>query len=128
MPSRYDHSAPRFDPNRPRELRRYFADLAQCLATSQIEAEQEKKVYASRYVDIDTAELWESLSEFSDEAKSFLDFVQVVYRLYPGSGQERQWLVVDIERLVEERSRVDIRTLGDFGDYLRCFIAISTFL
>jgi hypothetical protein len=79
-------------------------------------------------VDIDTAELWESLFEFSDEAKSFLDFVQVVYRLYPGSGQERQWLVVDFERLVEERSRVDIRTLGDFGDYLRCFIAISTFL
>src|SRR6267154_1407988 len=37
----------------------------------------------------------------------------------PGSGQERQWLVVDIERLVEERSCVDIRSLSDFGDYLQ---------
>jgi len=79
-------------------------------------------------VDIDTAELWESLSEFSEQAKSFSDFIQVVYRLYPGSGQERQWLVVDIERLVEERSCVDIRSLGDFGDYLRSFIVISAFL
>src|SRR6267154_6619830 len=128
MPTRYDRSAPCFDPSQPRELRRYFADLAQCLARSQIVSEQEKKVYASRYVDIDTAELWESLSEFSEQAKSFSDFVQVVYRLYPGSGQERQWLVVDIERLVEERSCVDIRSLSNFGDYLRSFIVISAFL
>jgi hypothetical protein len=33
-----------------------------------------------------------------------------------------------MERLVEERCRIGIRTLGDLGDYYRQFIVITTFL
>jgi len=95
---------------------------------SKIDDDQEKKHYACRYVDIDTEELWESRLELLDRAKSFSDFVQAIYRLYPGTEGQRQWLVADMERLVEERSRIDIRTLGDLGDYYRRFIAITTFL
>jgi len=117
MPTRYDPCAPRFNPSQPRELRRYFADLTRCLARSEIVAEQEKKSYACYYVDIDTEELWQSLSEFSDEAKSFSGFMDAIYRLYPGSGQERQWLIADMEGLVEERCHIEIRSFGNFGNY-----------
>ena len=46
MPARCDPSAPHFDPNRPRELRRYVADIAGYLARSDINDDQEKKRYA----------------------------------------------------------------------------------
>jgi hypothetical protein len=128
MPLRHDHSAPHFEPSQPRELRRYFADLAVHFARSEIDSDQEKKRYTCRYVDIDMEELWESRLEYSDHTKSFADFVQAIYRLYPGAEGQRQWLVADMEKLVEERSQVDIRTLGDLGDYYRRFIAITTFL
>src|SRR5882762_5891247 len=128
MPARFDRLAPRFDPSRPQELRRYFADLTEYLTQANIKEEQEKKRYACRYVEIDTEELWTSLLEYSDRAKSFSDFVLAIYRLYPGSDGQRQWLVADMERLVEERCRIGIRTLGDLGDYYRRFIAITTFL
>jgi len=66
--------------------------------------------------------------EYSDHTKSFSDFVQAIYRLYPGADGQQQWLVADMERLVEERSRIGIRTLGDLGDFYWRFIAITTFL
>src|SRR6266436_9653877 len=128
MPARFNRLAPRFDPKRPRELHRYFADLTEYLTRANIDEEQEKKCYACQYVEIDTEELWTSLLEYSDRAKSFSDFVLAIYRLYPGSDGQRQWLVADMERLVEERCRTGIRTLGDLGDYYRRFIAITTFL
>jgi len=128
MPLRRDHSAPRFNPDQPRELCRYFADLAVHFARSEIDDDQERKRYACRYVDIDTEELWESRLEYSDRTKSFTDFTHAIYRLYPGSDGQRQWLVADMEKLVAERSRIGIRTLGDLGDYYRKFIAITTFL
>src|SRR5882724_10612919 len=66
MPLRGDRSAPHFDPSQPRELRRYFADLAVHFTRSKIDDNQEKKRYACRYVDIDTEELWESRLELLD--------------------------------------------------------------
>src|ERR1700691_2918769 len=128
MPARCNPSAPHFDPHQPQELRRYIEDLAFYLAQSHIVDEQEKKRYACYYVDIGTEELWASILEYSDRAKSFSDFVHAIYRLYPGSDGQRQWLLADMERLVEERCRIGIRTLGDLGDYYRRFIAITTFL
>jgi hypothetical protein len=95
---------------------------------SEIDSDQEKKHYACHYVDIDTEELWESRLEYSDHTKSFADFVQAIYRLYPGAEGQQQWLVADMEKLVEERSRIEIRTLRDLGDYYWRFIAITTFL
>jgi hypothetical protein len=43
-----------------------------------------KKEHACRFVDVDTSELWETLPEFSDAAKTFKEFVKVVHALYPG--------------------------------------------
>ena len=66
--------------------------------------------------------------EFSDITKTYSDFRQAIYKLYPGSGEEHRWLVADLEKLVEERSRIGVHSLGDLGDYYQHFIAITTFL
>ena len=118
MPAQGEPSAPKFDSNQPRELRRYFADLTLHFAQSHIADDQQRKVYACRYVNIDTADLWESLGEFSNLDESYSAFIRAIHRLYPGSEGQRQWLVADMEKLVEARHCIEVRTLGDFGDYL----------
>ena len=86
----------------PHQLRRYFADLNFHFMQSHIMDDQEHKGHCCRYVDVDTAELSELIFEFSNCNKLFADFTQVIYKLYPGSGEECRWLVADLEKLVEE--------------------------
>ena len=86
------------------------------------------KKHALQFADCDTAELWEILPEFADTAKTYQDFVDAVYKLYPGSDSERRWAIADIDKLVGETSRVGILSLMDLGRYHREFMAITTFL
>ena len=108
MPACGDRGSPQFDPERPRELCRFFEDLKFHFARSQVVDEEEMKQHALRFVDCDTAELWEILPEFADAAVSYQKFVDAVYKLYPGSDAERRWSIGDMEKLVGEASRVGI--------------------
>ena len=128
MPARGDRSAPRFDPQQPRELRRYFADLDFVLSRAGVLDIAEKKKHACRYVDVDTADLWESIGEYSDVQKTYEEFIKAVQSLYPGAEEERKWSVADMDKLVGERSRLGVLSLGDLGDYYRQFYTITTFL
>ena len=76
----------------------------------------------------DTTELWEILPEFADTVKMYQDFVDAVYKLYPGSDLEQQWAIADMDKLVGEMSQVGILSLVDLGKYHREFMAIMTFL
>ena len=86
------------------------------------------KQHALQFVDCDTMELWEILPEFADATTSYQQFVDTVYKLYPGSDTERCWSIGDMEKLVGEASRVGISSLADLGKYHREFIAMATFL
>ena len=123
-----DRGSPKFDPERPHELRRFFEDLKFHFSRSQVVAKEEMKQHALRFVDCDTAELWEILPEFADATMSYQKFVDAVYKLYPGLDTERHWLIGDMEKLVGEASRVGISSLTDLGKYHREFIAMTTFL
>ena len=86
------------------------------------------KQHALRFVDCNTMELWEILPEFADTAASYQQFVNAVYKLYPGSDAERRWSIEDMEKLVGEASRVGMLLLADLGKYHWEFIAMTTFL
>jgi hypothetical protein len=57
-------STPKFTPDVPRELQRYFKELELLFGPAQIVDDAEKKKHACRYIDIDTADLWEAIPEF----------------------------------------------------------------
>ena len=86
------------------------------------------KQHALWFIDCDTMELWEILPKFTDATASYQQFVDAVYKLYPGSDAERHWSIGDMEKLVGEASRVGISSLTDLGKYHREFIAMTTFL
>jgi hypothetical protein len=108
--------------------RRYFADLDFAFSRAGITDVSEKKNHACRYVNVDTADLWESIAEYSDVQKTYEEFIKAVQSLYPGAEEERKWSVADMDKLVGERSRLGVLSLGDLGDYYRQFYTITTFL
>ena len=58
------------------------------------------KRHVVQFVDCNTTELWEILPKFTDTTKSYQDFVDAVYKLYPGLDSEWQWSIVDMDKLV----------------------------
>ena len=88
MPARGDRGAPAFDPSKPRELRRFFKELKFHFGRSNVVNEAMLKKHALQFADCDTAELSEILPEFADTAKTYQDFMDAVYKLYPGSDSE----------------------------------------
>ena len=128
MPARGDRGSPQFDPERPCKLRRFFEDLKFHFAQSQVVDEEEMKQHTLRFVDCDTAELWEILPKFAAAAASYQNFVDAVYKLYLGSDTKRRWSIGDMEKLVGDASRMGISSLTDLGKYHREFIAMTTFL
>jgi hypothetical protein len=54
MPPRGHSSAPKFTPDVPRELQRYFKELELLFGPVQVVDDTEKKKHTCRYVDIDT--------------------------------------------------------------------------
>ena len=86
------------------------------------------KKHALWFVDCNTTELWEFFSEFANASMPYQDFIDTVYKLYPGSDVEQCWLIVDMDKLVGETWRVGIILLADLGKHHREFITITTFL
>ena len=86
------------------------------------------KGHALRFVNCDTAELWEILPEFADSTAPYGKFVDAVCQLYPGSDAEQCWLIADMEKLVTDTSRTGISSLADLGKYHRDFVSITMFL
>ena len=128
MPSRGDHSAPKFDPKQPCELRRYFNDLDFMFTRAGVTDRTKMKQHVCHYVDVNTTELWETLTEYMDLTKTYEEFETTVYALYPGSDEERKWSVADMDKLVSKWMCIGIISLGDLGEYYQQFLAITKFL
>ena len=86
------------------------------------------KQHACRYVDVDTSELQETLTEYMDPTKTYDEFKTVVHTLYPGLDEGSKWSVADMDKLVGEQMHIGIISLSDLGEYYRQFLAITKFL
>jgi hypothetical protein len=127
MPARGHSTALKFDPTQPCELHRYFDELDMLFAACSITNSDQMKRHACHYLDIDSAELWESVPEFTTGI-SFNTFWTVIHKLYPGLENDRKWSILDMNKLVGEQLRVGIFDVSDLGMYCRSFYNITQFL
>src|SRR6202041_2614745 len=127
MPGVGHATAPKFSPDQPRELQRFFATIEQHFTRCVIVDVQEKKSYACSYLHIDSAELWEALPEY-DALDNWDLFKAVTFKLYPGAEDERKFSIADMDKLVSEQLRTGIYTDKDLGNYYRSFFSITQFL
>src|ERR1700676_3651082 len=72
--------------------------------------------------------MWRSLPEFSNKETSYEEWKKKVISLYPGASEEKRWSIADLNKVIGERARIGIHTIGDFGAYYRAFYTISAFL
>jgi len=127
MPARGHSTAPKFDPTKPRELRRFFDELELLFAACNVTDSDLMKKHACIYVDIDSAELWESLPQHATGV-SFGEFQKAIHKLYPGSEDDRKWTISDMDKVVGEQLRIGIFDANDLGMYYRSFFNITHFL
>jgi hypothetical protein len=127
MPPQGHGSAPKFTPDIPRELQRYFKELELLFGPAQVVDDTEKKKHACQYVDIDTADLWEAIPEFN-VTKTFDKFKSAIFKLYPGSESERKWTIADMDKLVGEQLWMSILDVSDLRNYYQVFHTITKFL
>jgi hypothetical protein len=127
MPPRGHGPAPKFIPDVPRELQRYFKELELLFGPARVVDNTEKKKHACRYINIDTADLWEAIPEF-DVTKTFNEFKSAILKLYPGSESEHKWTIADMDKLVGEQLQMGILDVSDLGNYYRVFYTITQFL
>ncbi|CAA7271439.1 unnamed protein product [Cyclocybe aegerita] len=128
MPPRGDETAPTFDPSKPRELRRYFCDLEFLFDYAQVTDHAARKKHATRYVDIDVADLWECITEFSSADATYNEFKTAVIKLYPEADEDFKFSLSDMDHVVDSRLRLGIHSLNDLADYHREFAAVTIFL
>ncbi len=128
MPPRGDCTAPIFDPAKPRELKRFFTELQFHFDAANVTDDTEKKNHATRYVDFDISEIWESLPSFSDPSVTYDNFRAAVFELYPAADDEYRYTVADLDFLIADRLRLDITSLTDLADYHAQFLAVTSFL
>jgi len=64
---------PKFSEDQPRELRRFFKELAKLFGPANITTKADKKAQTVRYVEVDTADMWKSLPEYSDPNFTYED-------------------------------------------------------
>ena len=128
LPARSERSAPSFDDNQPEELERYFADLETLLDRHTVNADQEKKQAALKYLKIRTENLWKTTEAWTDPTKTYDEFKAEVFKLYPGSSSDRTYTMQDLDLIIGHYARIGILTSTDLGEYYRRFLLISRYL
>jgi hypothetical protein len=84
MPTHGHTTAPKFSPDQPCELHRYFKELEVLFGSCNITAEPDMKKHACRYLDIDTSDFWQSIPEYG--VATYVNWKITIYKLYPGLG------------------------------------------
>ncbi len=110
-------TAPTFNPSKPREIKRFFSELQYHFDTAEITDNTEKKNHATRYVDCDIADIWESLPSFSDTSKTFNNFKTSVLSSTPpqtlNTGTQLQTWIFSSPLA----TRTDLDSLADLAGY-----------
>ena len=126
MPMRGERAAPTFNPKKPSELTRFFAQLEALFTRSNIQDDGEKKKYVTSYLDSDVADTWEALEEFTSNTKTYQEFKDCLFDLY--NQVTLKYILADLDLLIGERQRLGMRTLQDLSAFHLQFNAISTYL
>jgi len=100
LPGRGERSTPTFDDTRSEELPRFFDDLELLLGRHQVLDENERKQAALRYLTFQTETLWKTAEAWTDQTKTYQEFRDEIYKLYPGSSGDRTYTMQDLDLLL----------------------------
>src|SRR6266700_6041348 len=124
MPVPGEPNAPVFDPSRPSEICRYFAQLERLFERAAISHDQnEMKFYTTLFVDPDLADLWEAFPEFTSPSSTFGDLKSALIGIYAGFGKYKP---SDLHALISATNSSTIGAFSDLSDFHMRFQEISS--
>ncbi len=94
MPRHGECSAPTFDDTRSEELPRFFDDLELLLGHYNVIDKNKRKQVALCYLSFQTETLWKMVEAWTDQTKTYQEFWDEIYKLYPGSSGDRIYTIV----------------------------------
>lgn len=128
MPARGERAAPIFDKAKTRELPRFFDEFEYLLERAAIQTEPERKRQLLRYVDFDVEQMWKTLPEYADAAKTYQDFKKAILVHYPDATGDYIYSLRDMDVLIGESQRVGISSLSQLSEFHMQFQAITSWL
>src|SRR5216684_4270860 len=128
LPGRGECSTPTFDDTRSEELPHFFDNLELLLGQHNVVDEQEHKQAVLHYLSFQTETLWKMAESWADQTKSYQEFQEEIFKLYPGSLGNRTYMMQDLDLLLGHYAWVSILTSADLGEYHRKFLLIMQYL
>jgi hypothetical protein len=128
LPARTERAAPTFNESRPQDLARYFSDLQVLLDRNGIVDDQDCKLAALKYHQVEVENLWKTTRAWQDPNSTYEEFKTEVFKLYPGATGNRTYTIQDLELTIGHYARTGIWNATDLGEYYRRFISISRYL
>ena len=104
MPARTARGAPLFDPSKPEELIRYFADLEDCFKAAKLEKDDERKEYIGKYAPIGTEEEWKNIEGF--DKMTYEELKEAITREYPAAVSMKNGSIDKLNQLCRENQRI----------------------
>ena len=113
--ARNERAAPVLDASQRGGLERYFLDLKALLKCKGVTDKKDHKDAATRYLDIQTEQLWKSTKAWGDPTKTLADLKEEVFKLYPRSLTDQAFTLQDLDLLSGQYSLTGIWSDIDLG-------------
>jgi hypothetical protein len=127
MPLRGTQNAPKFDGKSSVQLPRYLEDI-EFLGMSANLFEEEQIHAAIQYVNLNEAEVWQTLPETTTVPANWVNFVAAVKDLYLGCEGDDQYCRADLQYLVQEYCTKPMQSQQNLGEYRRKFLKVASLL
>ena len=127
MPLRGTPNAPKFNGKTPSELPRYLEDIELLGNAAVITIEQKIKA-ALCYAILDEAKVCQTLPEATAVLANWDAFITAVKKMYPGCEGTDRYSRGDIQYLVQNYQRRNMRNQDELGEYTQAFRKISVVL
>ncbi len=121
MPNRTAKGAPSFDPKKPEELGRYFADLDENLKRAKLDKDDtECKKYLVWYVPMRVEEEWKNIENY--DMLSYADAKAAILNEYPEAQNLTLGSLDRLQQICKENQRIGEADLGALLSFKRAFL------
>ena len=122
------HSAmPKFD-DEPANLESYFTELEYQFDKCRITSTYDHKVQAMRYLNAAPCCVWRGTEVYENDKRTWEDFKDEIYKLYPGLGSEQRLNVSDILSFVNTNAHAAYPNEKELGAYYRHLLSDTTMM
>ena len=127
MPAKGHSAAPKSN-DEPANLESYFTELEYQFNRCCITSTYNCKVQAMRYLDAAPHRVWRGTDAYGNDDRTWEDFKDKIYKLYPGSGSEQCINLSDILAFVDANAQVPYPNKKELGAYYHRLLSDTTMM